>query len=149
MHGRSVKALTLPVYALVMETNADGNVANGTASAAYAVTRNADGTMTVTLPATGTNGAAIALVQPTKDYGSLTLSPSPASINSEDVADGSAAVTYTATYELSPNIQTQITDGQEFTLTIDLDDSLDYVEDSMMVNGTPPQRLSTATGPSP
>ena len=74
-------------------------MASGTASAAYAVTRNADGTMTVTLPATGTNGAAIALVQPTEDYGSLALSPNPASINSEDVADGSETITYTATYD--------------------------------------------------
>ena len=127
----------LPVYALVMETNADGTVASGTASAAYAVTRNADGTMTVTLPATGTNGAAIALVQPTEDYGSLALSPNPASINSEDVAGGSAAVTYTATYQLSDNIQNQISANQQFTLTIDLDDSLAYVLGSMMVNGSP------------
>ncbi len=133
---------SLPIYALVMETGADGTVPSGTTATVYAVTKNADGTMTLAIPATGENGCAIALVQPTTDYGTLTMEVTPDSIGSEDFENGSTTLSYTAAYELSENIRNQIgSAGQTFTLSIDFDDSLNFVADTLTVNG----QAATAT----
>lgn len=132
----------LPIYALVMETGVDGTVPSGTTAAVYAVTKNADGTMTLTIPATSENGCAIALVQPTADYGTLTMEVQPDSIGSEDFENGSTTLSYTATYELSENIRNQIGNaGQTFILSIDFNDSLNFVPDTLSVNG----QAATAT----
>lgn len=135
---------SLPIYALAMETDADGTVLTGAAATVYAVTKNADGTMTLAIPATGENGCAIALVQPTADYGTLTMEVTPDSIGSKDFESGSATLSYTATYALSENIRNQIGNtGQDFTLSIDLDDSLNFAADSLTVNG---QAAAAAAG---
>ena len=132
----------LPIYALMMGTDADGTVLSGATAMVYAVTKNADGTMSLTIPATGENGCAIALVQPTSDYGTLTLEVNPDSIGSEDFENGSTTLSYTATYTLSENIRNQIGNtGQTFTLSIDFDDSLNFVADTFNVNG----QAATAT----
>lgn len=136
----------LPVYALVMGTGEDGNVPAGGTAAAYAVTKNPDGTMTAAIPSTGANGSSVALVQPTEDYGTLTMTASPESIASGDFTDGKAAISYTASYLLSGNLKNQITGEQEFTLTISLDSLLDYTADSMMVNGQPAAAVDNGDG---
>ena len=136
----------LPVYALVMGTGEDGNVPAGGTAAAYAVTKKPDGTMTAAIPSTGANGSSVALVQPTNDYGTLTMTASPESIASGDFTDGKAAISYTASYLLSDNLKNQITVEQEFTLTISLDSLLDYTADSMMVNGQPAAAVDNGDG---
>lgn len=141
--GGSSYNASRPIYALVMETNSDGTVPSGTAATVYAVTKNADGTMTLPMPATGENGCAVTLVQPTADYGTLTMEVQPDSISFDDFENGSTTLSYTATYELSENIRNQIGNaGENFTLSIDFDDSLDFVADSFRVNG----QAVTATG---
>ena len=116
----------LPVYALVMPTNAEGNVGTNTKAAVYAVTVNADGTWSFTVPAGETNGYVVGLVQPTKDYGTLTLVADPATLT-EDVG---GTVNYTATYKPADNLINQLGGSESFTLTITLAPGMTYVADS-------------------
>jgi hypothetical protein len=126
----------LPVYALVMATDVDGDVSSSGAATVYAVTQNANDTMAFTIPATGENGCAISLVQPTTHYGTLTMEADPSSVGSENFIDDSTTLSYTATYELSENIQNQISEEEQiFILTINLDGNLTYVEDTFTING--------------
>ena len=137
---------TLPIYALVMPTDANGD-ASGTA-AVYALTENSDGSMTFAIPQGNTNGYAVALVQPTKDYGTLTLTSSPTSIQ-EIPGTSSYTVNYTATYDISENLISLIeqTDGNpNFTLTLDLDDNLTYTDGSMTINGQAVSNVTTNEG---
>ena len=107
---------SLPVYALVMSTDADGQ-ASGTATV-YQV-EEADGTMQVTLPATGATGCAVALVQPTQNFGTLTLTAS-STVHSGD------SVSYTAIYTPSVSLKSMLvqTGTNAFTLTITPDNRL-------------------------
>ena len=119
---RNVKNINqaLPVYALVMETNADGDPVGDTAAVAvFATEKNADSSVSVSFPATGANGCAVALVQPTEDYGTLTLTASP-TVHSGD------SVSYTAIYTPSVSLKSMLgqTGTNNFTLTITPDNRL-------------------------
>ena len=116
----------LPVYALVMPTNAEGNVGTNTKAAVYAVTVNADGTWSFTVPDGNTNGYVVGLVQPTTNYGTLTLVADPATLT-EGVG---GTVNYTATYTPADNLINQLDDKDAFTLTITLAPDMTYVEGS-------------------
>ena len=113
----------LPVYALVMPTDAGGDVQDGTKATVYAVTVNADGTWSFTVPGGNANGYVVGLVQPTKDYGTLTLVADPATLT-EDVG---GTVNYTATYTPAENLISQLADEDTFTLTITLAPDMTYV----------------------
>ena len=116
----------LPVYALVMPTNAEGNVGTNTKATVYAVTVNADGTWSFTVPGGNEKGYVVGLVQPTKDYGTLTLVANPATLT-EDVG---GTVNYTATYTPAKNLINQLDGSDTFTLTITLARGMTYVADS-------------------
>ena len=116
----------LPVYALVMPTNAEGNVGADTEATVYAVTEKADGTWSFTVPGGNEEGYVVGLVQPTKDYGTLTLVADPATLT-EDVG---GTVNYTATYTPDNNLISQLADNDTFTLTITLAPGMTYVKDS-------------------
>ena len=116
----------LPVYALVMPTDAEGDVEDRTKATVYAVTVNADGTWSFTVPGGNTNDYVVGLVQPTKDYGTLTLVADPATLT-EGVG---GTVNYTATYTPDNNLISQLNDSDTFTLTITLAPGMTYVKDS-------------------
>ena len=116
----------LPVYALVMPTNAEGDAQDGTEATVYAVTVNTDGTWSFTVPGGNTNGYVVGLVQPTTDYGALTLVANPATLT-EDVG---GTVNYTATYKPADNLISQLDGSESFTLTITLAPDMTYVEGS-------------------
>ena len=116
----------LPVYALVMPTNAEGDAQDGTEATVYAVTENADGTWSFTVPGGNEKGYVVGLVQPTKDYGTLTLVANPATLT-EGVG---GTVNYTATYTPAGNLISQLADEDTFTLTITLAPGMTYVKDS-------------------
>ena len=116
----------LPVYALVMPTDAEGDVGADTEATVYAVTVNADGTWSFTVPDGNTYGYVVGLVQPTTNYGTLTLVANPATLT-EDVG---GTVNYTATYKPADNLISQLADGDTFTLTITLAPNMTYVEGS-------------------
>ncbi len=123
---KATEKTQLPVYALVMPTDIDGNVGADTEATVYAVTVNADGTWSFTVPGGNTNGYVVGLVQPTTDYGTLTLVADPATLM-EDVG---GTVNYTATYTPADNLISQLDDKDTFTLTITLAPDMTYVEGS-------------------
>lgn len=117
---------TLPLYALVMETELNGLISDGTASTVYAVNKNGDDTFTLNLPATGKTGWAVALVQPSEDYGTLSLTANP-----DTLTEGkSDTIHYTTTYKPSNNLLSQLNPNDQFTLTITLPPDMEYVEGS-------------------
>ena len=126
LSGLTKTSDNLPVYALMMPTNAEGNVGTNTEATVYAVTVNADGTWSFTVPDGNTTGYVVGLVQPTKDYGTLTLVANPATLT-EDVG---GTVNYTATYKPADNLINQLGGSESFTLTITLARGMTYVKDS-------------------
>ena len=126
LSGLTKTSDNLPVYALVMPTGAEGNVGTNTEATVYAVTVNADGTWSFTVPGGKATGYVVGLVQPTKDYGTLTLVADPATLT-EDVG---GTVNYTATYTPAVNLISQLAGSESFTLTITLAPDMTYVEGS-------------------
>ena len=116
----------LPVYALVMPTNAEGDVEGGTEATVYAVTVNADGTWSFTVPGGNEDGYVVGLVQPTDNYGTLTLVADPTTLT-EGVG---GTVNYTATYTPADNLINQLDGSESFTLNITLAPDMTYVEGS-------------------
>ena len=125
LSGLTKANVDLPVYALVMPTDAEGNVGT-TEATVYAVTVNADGTWSFTMPGGNEEGYVVGLVQPTTDYGTLTLVADPATLT-EDVG---GTVNYTATYKPADNLIHQLDGSESFTLTITLAPDMTYVKDS-------------------
>lgn len=91
----------LPVYALVQETDADGKPVPGAVVRVYSTEITTDG-IRLTLPNGYANGCAVALAQPTTDFGRVVIS------GPTEIAKTSDAVTYevpyTATYTMSGNL---------------------------------------------
>ena len=91
----------LPVYALVQETGADGKPAFGAEIKVYS-TEITTNVIRLTLPNGYANGCAVALAQPTTDFGRVVIS------GPTEIAKTSDAVTYevpyTATYTMSGNL---------------------------------------------
>lgn len=94
-------ALPQIVYALVQETGADGKPASGAVVRVYSTEITTDG-IRLTLPNGYANGCAVALAQPTTDFGRVVIS------GPTEIAKTSDAVTYevpyTATYTMSGNL---------------------------------------------
>ena len=126
LSGLTKTSDNLPVYALVMPTDIEGNVVADTEATVYAVTVNADGTWSFTVPGGKATGYVVGLVQPTKNYGTLTLVADPATLT-EDVG---GTVNYTATYTPADNLINQLDGSESFTLTITLAPDMTYVEGS-------------------
>lgn len=85
LSGLTKTSDNLPVYALVMPTDIEGNVVADTEATVYAVTVNADGTWSFTVPGGKATGYVVGLVQPTKNYGTLTLVADPATLTEDDI----------------------------------------------------------------
>ena len=127
LSGLSSAGENLPIYALVMPTGEDGDIDDESSAAVYAVTGNGGGTYTLNLPATYETGWAVALVQPSEDYGTLTLTPNP-----ETLQEGatSYSIQYTATFKPSNSFENQLNelikngDNRIYTLTFTLDNRL-------------------------
>ena len=89
------------VYALVQETDADGKPVPGAVVRVYSTEITTDG-IRLTLPNGYANGCAVALAQPTTDFGRVVIS------GPTEIAKTSDAVTYevpyTATYTMSGNL---------------------------------------------
>lgn len=92
---------SLPVYGLVQESGADGKPAFGAEIKVYS-TEITTGVIRLTLPNGYANGCAVALAQPTTDFGRVVIS------GPTEIAKTSDAVTYevpyTATYTMSGNL---------------------------------------------
>ena len=116
---------TLPVYVLTQKTGDDGKPASSDAPInTYAAAVDADGNVRFTLPAADVNGygCAVAIVQPTQDFGKLTIS-GPETIK-QNKTDADYPVAYTVTYVMSEslkNIITQAGGSANYSLVITKD----------------------------
>ena len=94
----------LPVYALVQETGADGKPAFGAEIKVYS-TEITTNVIRLTLPNGYANGCAVALAQPTTDFGSVDITTTkPELEETADLSDGVYEVPYTVTYTMSGNL---------------------------------------------
>lgn len=92
----------LPVYALVQETGADGKPVSGAEVRVYSTKITDDG-IRLTLPNGYTNGCAVALAQPTTDFGSVGISGPKEIAKTSDAAP--YEVPYTVTYTMSDSLR--------------------------------------------
>lgn len=92
----------LPVYALVQETGADGKPVSGAEVRVYSTKMTDDG-IRLTLPNGYTNGCAVALAQPTTDFGSVGISGPTEIAKTSDAAP--YEVPYTVTYTMSDSLR--------------------------------------------
>ena len=92
----------LPVYALVQETSADGKPVSGAEVRVYSTKITDDG-IRLTLPNGYTNGCAVALAQPTTDFGSVGISGPTEIAKTSDAAP--YEVPYTVTYTMSDSLR--------------------------------------------
>ena len=121
----------LPVYVLTQKTRANGKP-DSTAVNTYAAV-DADGNVRFTLPAADVNGygCAVAIVQPTQDFGTLTIS-GPETIK-QNKTEADYPVAYTVTYVMSEslkNIITQAGGSAKYSLVITKDARLTGTPDS-------------------
>lgn len=117
-------ALPQIVYALVQETDADGKPASGAEIKVYSTVITSD-SIFLTLPNGYENGCAVALAQPTTDFGKVVIT-GPA-----EIAKSYGAVTYeipyTATYTMSDNLLSMLQHaphGVPMTFVVELDSRL-------------------------
>ena len=117
-------ALPQIVYALVQETGADGKPVSGAEIKVYSTEITTDG-IRLTLPNGYANGCAVALAQPTTDFGRVVIS------GPTEIAKTSDAVTYevpyTATYTMSNNLLSMLQHaphGVPMTFVVELDSRL-------------------------
>ena len=122
-------ALPQIVYALVQETGEGGKPASSAEVRVYSTEITADG-IRLTLPNGYANGCAVALVQPTTDFGSVVIT-GPATIE-KDLAAATYEVPYTATYTMSDNLLNMLkkaSDGVPMTFVVELDSRLTAKKD--------------------
>ena len=90
------------VYALLLATDEKGAPESGAKIVALCAKVDAEGNISFNLPG-NTNGYAVALVQPSIDYGTLTIAANPTSLDESDSAE-SYTVNYTATFQASTSL---------------------------------------------
>lgn len=115
----------LPVYALVQETGADGKPAFGAEIKVYS-TEITTNVIRLTLPNGYANGCAVALAQPTTDFGSVVISGPTEIAKTSDAA--TYEVPYTVTYTMSDSLlsmlQTASADIPAMSFVVELDSRL-------------------------
>ncbi len=94
---------SLPVYGLVQETGTDGKPASGSAVRVYSTEITADG-IRLTLPNGYANGCAVALAQPTTDFGSVVITTTKPELKETADLSGAYEVPYTVTYTMSDSL---------------------------------------------
>lgn len=115
----------LPVYVLALPVDETGSVPDGTAAQVYAAQKANDGNISLKLPNVSGNGYAVAIVQPTQDFGTLTIS-GPESIK-QNKTDEDYPVTYTVTYDMSESLSSMIAQAggdADYSLAITADTRL-------------------------
>ncbi len=110
---------SLPVYVLTLPVDATGAASDVSAQVYAAQKASEAGTVNFTLPDISGNGYAIAIVQPTQDYGTLTIS-GPDTIQ-QNTTGADYPVTYTVTYTMSESMKSiieQAGSNAEYSLAI-------------------------------
>ena len=94
------------VYALLLATDEKGAPESGAEIVAFCAKVDAEGNISFNLPG-NTNGYAVALVQPTMDYGTLIIETDPSSLAEHESKDP-YTVDYTATFTASENLRSML-----------------------------------------
>ena len=115
----------LPVYALVQETGADGKPVSGAEVRVYSTKITDDG-IRLTLPNGYTNGCAVALAQPTTDFGSVGISGPTEIAKTSDAApyEAPTTVTYTMSDSLRGMLNMASADIPAMSFVVELDSRL-------------------------
>ena len=125
----------LPVYAMALPVGENGNPeADENVNVKVYASQITDEGIKLTIPEGNTNGYAVALVQPTEDFGNVVITTDKSKIdkNNDKTADGNYEIPYTATYNMSENLKNIIDRSQnsindekcKFTFTVELDKRL-------------------------
>ena len=122
-----------PVYVAVTETGVDGKLSPEGKVTFYSVIEE-NGNWKVNLPASATNGSAIALVQPTNNYGSLKLA-APEEFYRASNSQEDCNIPYTATYQLSENLKNQLDKLSNVKFVFDVDSELKIDPAKVSVSG--------------
>ena len=125
----------LPVYVLALPVDEDGAAETNVDAQVYAATKGEAGTVSFSLPDISGSGYAIAIVQPTQDYGTLTIS-GPATLQ-ENETGSDYSVTYTVNYDVSESMKNIIEQDEKvsYSLTINQDSRLDGTPDTTTFDG--------------
>ena len=121
----------LPVYVLTLPVDETGSVPDGAKAQVYAAQKTPEGDISLKLPDVSGNGFAVAIVQPTQDFGTLTIS-GPETIK-QNKANADYSVTYTVTYEMSNSLKNIINEAEgnaRYNLVINQDTRLSGTPDS-------------------
>lgn len=121
----------LPVYVLTLPVDETGSVPDGAKAQVYAAQKTPEGDISLKLPDVSGNGFAVAIVQPTQDFGTLTIS-GPETIK-QNKANADYPVIYTVTYEMSNSLKNIINEAEgnaEYNLAINQDARLSGTPDS-------------------
>lgn len=115
----------LPVYVLSLPVDETGKVLDASEAQVYVARKTNTGDIDVTLPDVSGNGYAVAVVQPSQDYGTLVIH-APETIE-RNKTGAHYPVTYTVTYNMSESMGSIIEQSggkAEYALTIDHDTRL-------------------------
>ena len=115
----------LPVYVLSLPVDETGKVLDASEAQVYVARKTNTGDIDVTLPDVSGNGYAVAVVQPSQDYGTLVIY-APETIE-RNKTGAHYPVTYTVTYDMSESMGSIIEQSggkAEYALTIDHDTRL-------------------------
>ena len=112
----------LPVYVLSLPVDETGKVLDASEVQVYEAQKTDTGDIDITLPDVSGNGYAVAVVQPSQDYGTLVINGPETIERNKTGAD--YPVTYTVTYDMSESMESIIEQSggeAEYVLTIDQD----------------------------
>lgn len=112
----------LPVYVLSLPVDETGKVLDASEVQVYEAQKTDTGDIDITLPDVSGNGYAVAVVQPSQDYGTLIINGPETIERNKTGAD--YPVTYTVTYDMSESMESIIEQSggeAEYVLTIDQD----------------------------
>ena len=123
----------LPVYVLTLPVDETGAVSTGAAPKVFAAQKTGNtGEVKFTLPDVSGNGCAVALAQPTTDFGSVVISGPTEIAKTSDAA--TYEVPYTVTYTMSDSLLSMLqmtADIKPMTFVVELDNRLSAkVDDS-------------------
>ena len=113
--------VSMPVYAAVVPTGETGDALTDAFVTFYNVTEKSGG-LNIAFPAPSANGYAVALVQPTEDYGTMNIT-APNTVTMED----GAVIDYTVTYEMSENLASILENGENLkniTMNVRFDENV-------------------------
>ena len=124
----------LPVYVLTLPVDETGAVSTGAAPKVFAAQKTGNtGEAKFTLPDVSGNGCAVALAQPTTDFGTVVITTmKPELQETADLSGGAYEVPYTATYTMSDNLLNMLknaSSGVPMTFVVELDSRLTAKKD--------------------